>query len=274
MHPSTDTKLDQSPGAEATALTPEVQLAAIESILSKGKVEVSEVLQSQRAATLALVSRLLEAAGIEATFSTKDAQEPNVVNIALAAEAEAATGELSPEQLWFDTFKVRFYALRHLHQYILWTDVEKSLKADHESATKLMALDAKGHAMNVFGEEKGELIFASGWDEYSEVSPDHRNIVFDAEAQEWLAKNHPNQTCNGNATDIVKAMGAELAETALHEQLSKVVNLNGWAWLKTDAATTKTGRASCGDRGGVYEGVEYDRDDAGSFRAALRVKKA
>ena len=66
------------------------------------------------------------------------------------------------KKTWLGDFKSRFDALPQLHKGVQWEDVEKSLKADPESMAKLQALDAKGHAMNVFGEEKGEFIFASG----------------------------------------------------------------------------------------------------------------
>ena len=192
------------------------------------------------------------------------------------AEADLANLELSLEQVWFHEFKGRFDALPKLHKGIQWTDVEKSLKADSESAAKLMALDAKGHAMNVFGEEKGEFVFASGWTDYNEVAEDHRNIMFDKATQDKRARDFPDGTCNGNATDIVTAMSVELAEKALHEQLRKAVGLNGWAWLKTDAATRKAGIASCGGSGGgvLTCGADSNYGGSGSFRASLRVKKA
>lgn len=106
-------------------------------------------------------------------------------------------------------------------------DVETSLKADPESMRKLQALDEKGHKMNVFGEENDEFIFASAWGDYKEVSEDHRNIVFDAEAQRSLAENHPNETCNGNATDIAKVLGVDLADPKFNEKLIKEIR-GGW----------------------------------------------
>lgn len=182
--------------------------------------------------------------------------------------------ELSPEEV--DAFrgelKTRFDALPQLHNGVKWADVEKSLKADPESMAKLQALDANGHAMNVFGEEKGEFIFASGWDNYEKVSAEHRNIAYDLESQKLAEKNGYNP--KGNAMDIAKALGVDLADPNFHEQLRKAIEVNGRAWVKTDAATRKSGYAFFGYYGGICKYYAYDYNDDGSFRAALRVKKA
>lgn len=192
------------------------------------------------------------------------------------------SAELSPEQVWLNQFKVRFDdpALKKLHEGIQWTDIENSLKADPEAMRKLQALDEKGHAMNVFGEENGEFIFASAWDNYSKVSADHRNITYDLEGQ--ILAESLGYTPTGNAVSIIAAiMGVKedeaeryLADPALHEQLRKVIGVNGFAWLKTDAATRKTGRAFHGDGRGCYRYYANNYFGYGSFRAALRVKRA
>ena len=137
---------------------------------------------------------------------------------------------------------------------------------------KLQALDAKGHAMDAFGEEKGEFIFASGWDNYEEVSADHRDITYDLESQKLAEKQ--GYKPNGNAVNIATAMGVDLADPNFHEQLRKAIEINGWAWLKTDAATRKTGDALLGRHFGFYKYGALDHSAGGSFRAALRVKKA
>lgn len=181
---------------------------------------------------------------------------------------------LTPEQQeqFLSGLKSRFDALPQLHEGISWTDVEKSLKAHPDAMLKLHALDEKGHAMNVFGEENGELIFVSGWNHYEKVSEDHRDIVFDKDAQDYLAKHYPNEICNGNAVDIAMALGVDLADPNFHEKLRKAIDVNGWAWLKTDAATRKTGFAFDGGYG-VYRALASGPYDDRSFRAALRVKK-
>lgn len=182
---------------------------------------------------------------------------------------------------FLDILKTHFDALPQLHKGIQWTDVEKSLKADPESMRKLQTLDEKGHAMNVFGEENGEFVFASAWDNYEQVAPDHKNIAYDTEGQKLAEKQ--GYTPNGNAVSIIaKIMGVKedeasnyLADPKFHEQLREAIDVNGWAWLKTDAATRKTGNAFDGDRDGIFKFRAGSYSDAGgSFRAALRVKKA
>jgi hypothetical protein len=187
------------------------------------------------------------------------------------------TPERSKVEVHLGELKTRFGAMPQLHEGIQWADVEKSLRADPESMAKLQALDAKGHSMNVFGEENGEFIFASAWRNYEQVSEDHRNIVFDKEAQEKLAREFRLESCNGNAIDIARALGVDLADTKLHEQLSKVklVTLTGRAWLKTVAAIRQDGDACSGSQDGtIMRHNACNHSVLGSFRAELRVKKA
>ncbi len=178
--------------------------------------------------------------------------------------------------------KTNFDALPKLHEGIKWEEVEKSLIASPDAINKLKALDEKGHQMNVFGEENGKFIFVSAWTDYENVSDEHRNICFDAEGQ-TLAKSQ-GEAPTGNAVDIIaKIMGVKedvarnfLAESRYHEQLMEVVenNLNGWAWLKTDVITRKAGFAFDSYFNGLNQNFASSSNDDGSFRAALRVKKA
>lgn len=192
-----------------------------------------------------------------------------------SGEVPAETGaELSPEQVWFEKFKTRFDVFSQLHQGIEWADVERSLKADPGAMRRLQVLDEKGHAMNVFGEENDGFIFASGWTNVNEISEDHRNIVFDKAAQDYLKKNYPKESCNGNAADIAEALGVDLADPKFHKQLIKAIAVNGWAWLKTDDATRRGGCAFLGFTSGFGRVGAASHYAAGSFRAALRVKKA
>ncbi len=189
-------------------------------------------------------------------------------------QSEAQPTELTPEQkeqAWFVKFKVRFESLPELHQGVEWADVEESLKADPEQLRKLQALDEKGHDMNVFGEENGEFVFASGWSDYNKVSTEHRNIAYDLEGQKLAEKQ--GYTPAGNAVDIAESMGADLADPKFHEQLRKEIAVNGWAWLKTDAATRTIGVAFIGNYVGIRRDAADTHYDRGSFRAALRVKK-
>ena len=217
----------------------------------------------------------------EATPDTDESQPPG----------ERGPSPEEQAQAWLGGFKTRFEALLQLHEGIEWAEVEKSLRADPESMAKLQALDAKGHQMNVFGEENDEFIFVSAWDRYEQVATDHRNIAYDTKGQRLAERQ--GYWPNGNAVSIIAdIMGVEedeatnyLADPKFHEQLRSVVAINGWAWLKTDVATRKTGRALYGYRIGrrgdlVYVHQSYASNRIrygawrGSFRAALRVKKA
>lgn len=161
--------------------------------------------------------------------------------------------------------------------------MEKALIASLDAINKLRALDEKGHQMNVFGEENGEFIFVSAWRDIENVSEEHRNICFDAEGQKEAEGRGFGPA--GNAVDIIaKIMGVDenvarnyLADPKYFEQLRKAVenNINGWAWLKTDSNTRKTGSAFVGsDRDGSDNNFALAHFAYGSFRAALRVKKA
>lgn len=215
--------------------------------------------------------------GVAVEIKGRSAAEPDTL-----MEGKKSAEELLPEQAqkWFGELKARFDAFPQLHKGIQWEDVEKLLKADPESMKKLQSLDEKGHNMNVFGEEDGEFVFASAWSSYEQVSPDHRNLAYDAEGQR-LAKESGYKP-NGNAVRIIaKIMGVKedeatnyLADPKFHEQLRQSVAINGWAWLKTDVATRKIGYAFNGHNFGIYRGLAGSFDDDGSFRAVLRVKKA
>jgi hypothetical protein len=217
-------------------------------------------------------------------FTEEEAQmELSPVAQESVAPATALKEELSPEQMekkWFRKFKNRFNAIPQLHEGVKFEDVENSLKADPESMRKLMALDEKGHAMNVFGEENGEFIFASAWHNYERVSAEHRNITYDLEGQKLSEKQ--GYKPNGNAVSIIaKIMGVKedeasnyLADRKLHKQLINTIRVNGLAWLKTDAATRGGGLALLGDVSGVQLNGAVTHFDDGSFRAVLRVKKA
>jgi hypothetical protein len=178
--------------------------------------------------------------------------------------------KLSPEQAetaWLGELRTRFDALSELHISVQWADVEKSLRANIDAMRKLRTLDEKGHKINVFGEENGELVFASAWDNSSEVSAGHRNITY------------------GNAMSIVAGiMGVKedeadkyLADPSLHEQLIKAVEVNGWAWLKGVVPF----EGPDGNKVSISGGRDFstmvqnagNHDDRGSFRAELRVPK-
>lgn len=194
----------------------------------------------------------------------------------------AATADLSPEAMnnrWLATLKYRFDALSQLHKGVQWADVKTSLLADPEAMRKLRTLDENGHNMNVFGEENGEFIFASAWDNYENISADHRNIAYDPAGQKEAEK--LGYSPNGNAVSIIaKIMGCKekkasnyLADEELYKQLIAAIRVRGRSWLQTDAATRKAGNALSGNSDDVLKVHAEGYLPYGSFRVALRVKK-
>ena len=282
MASATDTQTgsNEAPVAVATTLNPDVKIAAAQTILSEGNVEVSEILRARKEETLVLVQRLLASAGIQVTLSSTQADEPNTMNVGLSVVGKDK--HLSPEQTleeWLGGLEARFEKLDQLHGSVVWPDVLASLEADPASMAKLRALDARGHDMNVFrfDKEKGEYIFVSGWTYYKQVSPEHRNITYDLESQKSNAKGDYIPKPRGNAIDIATAMGVDVADPSFHEKLMNTTKIiEGEAWLKTDPATRKTGRALYGGELGIFkkDARFHSCGYATSFRAELRVKKA
>ncbi len=164
--------------------------------------------------------------------------------------------------------KTRFDELPELHEGIKWEDVEKSLIASPDAISKLMALDEKGHQMNVFrAKNDGEIQFRSAQTDVNKIAPEHRNIMYDKKAE----RDRPQEQANGNAVDIARSMGVELADRELYQQLRIP---NGWVWLEIDAKTRKTDFAFYGSLLGISKSNAFNHDGGGSFCAALRVKKA
>lgn len=213
----------------------------------------------------------------------------------VAANANANDSALlvvsSPEQPWFGQLKAHLRAhfedekLSRLHEGIPWGDVERAINnafnEDPEFIRRLMACEATGHAMNVFGEANDEFIWASGWGDYQAVSEDHQHISYDAVGEQQARDSLFNP--RGNAVSIVARMmdvseqeaTNYLADSKLHEQLRAVIKIIGWAWVKTDDETRKAGYALYSNSGGINSSYANSCNFAGgSFRVELRVKKA
>lgn len=219
--------------------------------------------------------------GIEVTSYGRSGEEDSIGG----KEASA----LSPEQIdkkWLGELEQRFNAMASLHEGVTFDDVKRSLDLDTESRKVFMEWDRLGHSVNCYGidEETGDLIFASAWTDVTKVDPRHRNIVFDSEAQEWVERRFPNDSCNGNAVDIAKEMGGQLADRKISEQLQLFIT-NGWAHVDTPPDVRDIGKedgnpndnaggALYGADLGVGRGSANDHDVVGSLRAARRVKKA
>jgi len=234
----------------------------------------------------ALVARLVDNSQIEAEVvnNTLDG-----ISKETGERAKRASGieNVKPEKLLdpeaaealLGTLKSRFETNRKLHEKIKWSDVEKALKAQPEKLWSLQQLEATGGEPDVIGEEKGEFVFG----DCSAESPEgRRNIVFDKEAEEYLKKHYPNETCNGNAADMAAAFGVDFMDEAQYRALQKKlpIDKNTWSWLKTPADIRKSGYALFGYRtnGGVdvlrYNANYHGRGDNRAFRASLRVSKA
>jgi len=138
--------------------------------------------------------------------------------------SESQKPELSPEQKYLEELKTRFDAMPNLHKGVKWEDVEKSLKKDPEAMRKLQALDEKGHEMNIFrSENDGEIQFRTAQRDVTKIAAKYRTIMYDTKAE----TDYPKYRANGNAVDIAKSMGVELADKKLYEQLDTVPNWAG-----------------------------------------------
>ncbi|MCK9186013.1 DUF4256 domain-containing protein [Candidatus Gracilibacteria bacterium] len=230
-----------------------------------------------------LTEDVLEAVEEQATDEPE--VDPVVENDTKTIQLRAQTAtELTPEQTYLQQIKADFDSLPHLHPGVEWIDVEKSLQKDPESLRKLGAFNAKGHKMNVVGEENGEFIFVSAWSNYEEVSPDHRNITFDLEGQK-LAESKGYRPIGNAVSIIANIMGVKedearnyLADLKFYEQLDNAIDVKGGAWLKTDKTWRERGDAYCASHLSLLCGSSRRLADylsaRTSFRAELRVKKA
>lgn len=135
----------------------------------------------------------------------EDLTDIPALRAAIAKEQGAVSSDesadISPEQSWMGELKSRFEATLALHPGIEWSAVKKSLEANPEAMRKLQSLDEKGHAMNVFGKENGKFVFVSNWDDYNQVSSEHRDLNYD------------------QSKKIATSMGVELADA-----ISRFVN--------------------------------------------------
>ncbi|PIQ79353.1 hypothetical protein COV81_02420 [Candidatus Peregrinibacteria bacterium CG11_big_fil_rev_8_21_14_0_20_41_10] len=84
---------DEAVVAVATTVSPEVQVALGQVVLSKGEVGVSKLLHARRREVLASVLRLLAAAGIQGTFSLPEAENASVVDVEIAQSGDGLSSE-------------------------------------------------------------------------------------------------------------------------------------------------------------------------------------
>ncbi len=175
------------------------------------------------------------------------------------------------------TLKQRFEMHMNRHPGLQWTQVEVRLQAFPEKLQSLQKLEDAGHEMDVFDydQKTGEYQFITA---SSEVPASARNCVYDGEAEEKVKAR--GGACNGNAVDMVAALGADLiANEAEYEQIlqnkGEKFDLSTGCWIKTPPDKRNASIALIGDCYGDLVGVIEDfvdvPDDFRGFRASLRV---
>lgn len=164
-------------------------------------------------------------------------ESPAISDILQATQSAIAntenTEDIDAFENWKKGLKERFEAFPQLHEQITWEQVEQALLANPTIAKSLQAIDANGHATNVFGIENGELIIASAWTNYKQVAPEHRYITYNKDDEKIIRNELPESTVNGNAVDIAASFGLQLAEPKHHTPMLKLAPFMGWTWLNS-----------------------------------------
>jgi len=197
----------------------------------------------------------------------------------LTAKTTAETKEsreLTPEQkeAILNTLQSRFEAHPERHKSVEWAKVKASLEAAPEKLWTLQQMESTGGEPDVFMADKEEFVIG---DCSAESPSGRRDIVFDREAEELLKKKYLNETCNGNAADLVAKWAAEFMDEEQYRNLQTMGGLDGnsWSWLKTPDDIRKTGEALNGLSSStdvrVYGDAAHSHDGGGAFRCALRV---
>jgi hypothetical protein len=248
---------------------------------------IADLTVASRSDLEALVNRLVETGRVSA-----DEINDALTNIREVtgerAKAASETGEsqqvkpekaLSPEQkeALLATVKARFVKNIKRHEGIEWSKVQAKLEANPEKMWALNEMERTEGEPDVVGYDKetNEYIF---FDCSAESPEGRRNIVYDKEAEDYLAAPYPNEKCNRNAVDMAASMGIEILDEAQYENtLQKLgkFDLNTWSLLKTPYDIRKTGGALVGLRYGDHVRVSrdgaYNHSAFRAFRGSLRV---
>ena len=197
--------------------------------------------------------------------------------VGLKDETEKSERILTPEQIkkLMPILEDRFNKNQERHEGVEWLKVKSSLEANPEALWSLNEMEEAGHEPDVyFADEKG---FDVGT--CCKESPEkHRNIVYDAEAAEWLRKNRPDEKFNGSAVEIAKAMGIDPMESDKYKnelQAHGEYDTETASYLKTPSDIRQSGAALDGNR--IADDVFVDRGNArdhgvyGAFLGSLRV---
>lgn len=254
----------------------EAQIGAVEDVAQDVRMRAIAQLAAGSGALEDIFRDLASAVGKQLTFKASSDGEPESVAVEVADDGKERV--LAPEThaALLGRLKQRFEANRGRHEGVNWVDVQGSLEADPAKLWSLQQMENSGHAPDVYMEDEEAYYFGTCSVETPEA---HRNIVFDAAAEEWLRTNQPQETCNGNAVDIAAAMGIDLMDETQYRHLQTLGRFDAqtWSWLKTLDAIRKRGGALYGLRDGedvnVLQNAAYYHGHCWAFRGSLRVSK-
>jgi len=176
--------------------------------------------------------------------------------------------------------KKRFEANMERHPWASstseWDCIQAKIEADRKKAWSLNEMERTGGEPDVAARhfQTGEYTFI----DFSAESPAGRsNVVFDREAETWLAENSPEEKCRGNAVDMAEAMGIELLDADQYQEFQKLGRFDQATstWLKTTESMRADGYGLDGSRYGLNLDISETRatchHDAIRFRGRLVV---
>lgn len=254
----------------------EVQIGAVEDVAQDVRMRVIAQLAAGTGALEDIFRDLASAVGKQLTFKASSDEETESVAVEVVDDGKERVLAPEVQAALLGKLQQRFEAHSGRHEGVNWVDVQRSLEADPAKLWSLQQMETNGHAPDVYMEDDGAYYFGTCSVETPEA---HRNIVFDAEAQAYLAEHCPQETCNGNAVDIAAAMGIDLMDETQYRHLQTLgrFDVQTWSWLKTLDEIRRSGFALCGDHGDedmVHQNGAYDHSPDGAFRGSLRVSKA
>lgn len=255
----------------------EAQIGAVEDVSLEVRARVAAQILQGQGSIEDVVTQLAAELGKKVTFKAASDEEPESVSVEVVDDGKERVLAPEAQAALLGRLQQRFEANSERHEGVNWADVQRSLEADPAKLWSLQEMENSGHAPDVYMEDDGAYYFGTCSVETPEA---HRNIVFDAAAEEWLRTNRPQETCNGNAVDIAAAMGIDLMDETQYRHLQTLGRFDAqtWSWLKTLDEIRKRGDALCGDRDDVYVRVLQRVADylylPRAFRGSLRVSKA
>lgn len=182
--------------------------------------------------------------------------------------------KLSPNECgeFLKTLRIRFEKNMHLHNGVLWANVQAKLVANDEKLWSLNEMEITGGEPDVVGYDvsTGEYIF---YDCVAESPKGRRSICYDHEALESRKEHKPANS----AVEMAADMGIELLSEEEYRALQKLgsFDMKTSSWVKTPADVRKFGGALfCDRRFGMvflYHNGAESYYGARGFRGTLRV---